>query len=351
MLFHRFGNAVDQKGNALPGWQVECVLASDGTTVATIYADENSTPISTVSGIANRAVTDDAGNFDYFVDEGNYSENYYDESGVLQGEVRYVPMYGLAAGQLATGTKSDFNAACLDGDFVFTDSVGSYAPLDSPAFINNPTAPTQTVGNNSTRLATTAFVKTADDAVISTINTTLGNYALTSSLSSYLAVANNLSDLGNAATARTNLGLGTAAVSSTGTSGATIPFLNGANTWGATQTVPTVVLTKKLTEQTFTITDAAGFAIAPTNGTMQQVTLGASRTPVAANWANGDSVKLRIDDGSARTITWTTMGVVWLYTVIGGSASAPTLATSGWTHVELWQEGGTIYGALVGYSA
>jgi hypothetical protein len=35
------------------------------------------------------------------------------------------------------------------------------APLDSPAFTGNPTAPTQTAGNNSTRLATTAYVDAA----------------------------------------------------------------------------------------------------------------------------------------------------------------------------------------------
>ena len=45
--------------------------------------------------------------------------------------------------------------------------LGSYAPLNSPAFTGNPTAPTQTAGNNSTRLATTAFVTTA----ISSANT------------------------------------------------------------------------------------------------------------------------------------------------------------------------------------
>jgi len=38
-------------------------------------------------------------------------------------------------------------------------SVGDgYAPIDSPAFTNNPTAPTQTAGDNSTKLATTAYV-------------------------------------------------------------------------------------------------------------------------------------------------------------------------------------------------
>lgn len=41
--------------------------------------------------------------------------------------------------------------------------------------------------------------------------------------------ANNLSDLINAATARANLGLGTAAQQNTGTAGATVPLLNGTN--------------------------------------------------------------------------------------------------------------------------
>lgn len=43
----------------------------------------------------------------------------------------------------------------------------------------------------------------------------------------------------SAAGARTNLGLGTAATVNTGTSGATIPLLNGANTWSGAQTIST----------------------------------------------------------------------------------------------------------------
>lgn len=42
---------------------------------------------------------------------------------------------------------------------------GTYAPLASPAFTGNPTAPTQTLGNSSTRLATTAFVAAAIAAI------------------------------------------------------------------------------------------------------------------------------------------------------------------------------------------
>jgi hypothetical protein len=92
----------------------------------------------------------------------------------------------------------------------------------------------------------------------------------------------------------------------------------------------------------YTITWSSSFALNPTNGETQFVVLGGNSTPTQSNWDNGESITLHIDDGSSRTITWTTLGVVWT----GGSA--PTLATSGDTVVQLWKAGNVIYGALVG---
>lgn len=112
---------------------------------------------------------------------------------------------------------------------------------------------------------------------------------------------------------------------------------------GPTLTDP--VITGAILEDIFTITDGAAFEIDPGNGTLQRVVLGADRTPAATNFTNGESVTLMVDDGTARSITWSTVGVVW----VGGSA--PTLATSGFTIIELWKEGNVIRGAHVGSTA
>ncbi|MEP8999393.1 pyocin knob domain-containing protein [Enterobacter kobei] len=54
-----------------------------------------------------------------------------------------------------------------------------------------------------------------------------------------LKITSNLSDLNNVGTARTNLGLGTSAVYNIGTSGGTIPLLNTANVWSASNAFST----------------------------------------------------------------------------------------------------------------
>lgn len=98
------------------------------------------------------------------------------------------------------------------------------------------------------------------------------------------------------------------------------------------------------TEEVFAITDGATVNLDPNNGSIQTWTLGASRTPGQANWASGQSITLMVDDGTAYSITWTTLGVVW----VTGGGTAPTLNTSGYTTITLWKVGTTIYGARVG---
>jgi hypothetical protein len=117
---------------------------------------------------------------------------------------------------------------------------------------------------------------------------------------------------------------------------------SGALVFGTSPTLSNPSAVGTLIEDVYTITDGAGFAIDPTNGSIQLVTLGASRTPTQANWTAGQGVTLMVNDGTAYTITWTTIGVVW----VGGNA--PILATTGYTVIELWKVGTTVYGALVG---
>lgn len=112
---------------------------------------------------------------------------------------------------------------------------------------------------------------------------------------------------------------------------------NAANTFTAQQTFAEVK------DTVYTITDGAAFEIDPVNGSIQTVTLGASRTPAATNFEAGQTVLLGIDDGTAYSITWTTVNPTWVKA--GGTAAAPTLATSGYTWILLTKIGSTIYAA------
>ncbi len=113
-------------------------------------------------------------------------------------------------------------------------------------------------------------------------------------------------------------------------------------------TTDTQTLTAKTfgnyTETVFAITDGATVNLDPNNGPIQTWTLGANRTPGQANWAAGQSITLMVDDGTAFSITWSTLAVVWK----SGGGTAPTLNTTGFTVIVLWKVGTTIYGARVG---
>lgn len=89
----------------------------------------------------------------------------------------------------------------------------------------------------------------------------------------------------------------------------------------------------------YSIADGASVDIDPANGGIQLWILGANRTPTAANFVNGQSVTLLIDDGTAYAITWTIVDK-WF----GG---APTLSTTELTGIVLFKAGGVVYGAAL----
>lgn len=124
---------------------------------------------------------------------------------------------------------------------------------------------------------------------------------------------------------------------------------DSAQTFTAVQTLTDPAIIGAITEDVYTITDGAAFEIDPGNGSVQLITLGASRTPKATNFAAGESVTLMVDDGSAYTLTWTDAtfggsGVVWKT----DAGVAPTLNTTGYTTIILWKVGSQVYGARVG---
>jgi hypothetical protein len=107
-----------------------------------------------------------------------------------------------------------------------SSALATKASLDSPDFINIPTAPTATAGTNTTQIATTAFVRTEISALINSAPDTLDTLgeiatqlandesvvtALTTTVAGKLSKSSNLSDLIDISIARTNLGLGTIA--------------------------------------------------------------------------------------------------------------------------------------------
>lgn len=155
-----------------------------------------------------------------------------------------------------------------------------------------------------------------------------------------------------------NVGIGTASpataldvngtITATGWSGGGIVTETASQTL-TNKTLTDPAITGTILEDVYTITDGAAFEIDPGNGSVQLITLGASRTPKATNFAAGEAITLMVDDGSAYTITWTDAtfggsGVIWK--TDGGVA--PTLNTTDYTAIVLWKVGTQVYGARVG---
>ncbi len=134
-----------------------------------------------------------------------------------------------------------------------------------------------------------------------------------------------------------------------GTSGVFTGTVSGSSGVFAASTLTDPAIVGTVREDIYTIADGAAFEIDPGNGSIQLITLGASRTPKATNFLDGEAITFMVDDGTAYTLTWTdatfgASGVAWK--TDGGVA--PTLNTSGYTAMVLWKVSGQVYGARVG---
>ena len=170
-----------------------------------------------------------------------------------------------------------------------------------------------------------------------------------------VASGNFAQSTANTALASGNAGISTGLTAlASGNAALTLAASKGDVTLAGTQTLTNKTLTDPAIigttlEDIFTITDAAAFEVDPGNGSIQLITLGASRTPKCTNMVAGESVTLMVDDGTAYTLTWTdttwgTGGVVWKT----NAGAAPTLNTSGYTVFVLWKVSTQVYGARVG---
>ncbi|MGL5991563.1 MAG: phage tail protein [Plesiomonas sp.] len=149
-----------------------------------------------------------------------------------------------------TPVKADNTTKLATTAFVKTVAA-DYAPVNSPALTGKPTTPTPAASANDTSIANAAFVKLAitnlrlGNSATKNVGTAAGSVAAgdDARIVGAMQKAQNGADIPDKNKFLQNLQIKSAAKCEIGTSGNTVPLLSGENTWSKPQTVPQLFAT------------------------------------------------------------------------------------------------------------